>query len=166
MNTNFKSGNRVSRFLTLVAFIAMSLAAGQICRAQEYVVDGDTYAAIAYSPSTGKFHYAYNLDSRAAAEKAALAGCTPSDARIVAWVNAGWCALALGDDHECWGVGWSYGDGATIKEAVDYALEECRSRTTNVELKLLVLSDGQLVYEVVDGDSDSETSDVASTAKR
>src|SRR5947199_10838755 len=73
-----------------------------------WVIDPNKFAAIAYSPSTGKYGYSYNYASRSAAEKVALQHLPQPDARIVCWVQAGFCALALGDDKSEFGVGWSY----------------------------------------------------------
>src|SRR5262249_48977445 len=111
-------------------------------KADEVIVfSGSTYAAIAYSPATGNYGYAYNHGSRAAAETAAIRYCKADDARIVTWVNNGFCALALGDDQEAWGVGWSYGDGATNTYAKTRALQEARKRTTNAKIILCVCSE-------------------------
>ena len=80
----------------------------------DIIVDDDyMYAAIAYSPATGKYGYSWNCDTRGEAEQRALNACKADDARIVCWVNNGFCALALGDDKSRWGVGWSWGDGAS-----------------------------------------------------
>jgi serine/threonine-protein kinase len=102
--------------------------------------DGDTYAAIAYSPTTGNFGYAYNYGSRWAAERAALRNCKAKDAKIVTWVSNGFCALALGDDKSAWGVGWSYGQGATNTYAKKQALMQCGKRTKNARLVVCVCS--------------------------
>jgi hypothetical protein len=123
--------------LTLVAFLSLASTA----RSDEVIVfDHDTYAAIAYSPSTGSYGYAYNCDSRGEAERLALKHCKARDARIATWVHNGFCALAVGDDQSCWGSGWSYGDGATNREAKRYALDECRKRTTGAHIILCVCS--------------------------
>lgn len=104
------------------------------------VFDGDTYAAIAYSPSTGKYGYASNYGSRWAAETAALRNCAAKDAQIVTWVNNGFCALAVGDDVSAWGIGYSYGDGATNTYAKQRALLEAQKRTKNARVLLCVCS--------------------------
>jgi hypothetical protein len=109
-----------------------------------------TYAAIAYSPATGKYGYSYNLHSRAAAEKAAMEKCPEADARVVTWVNRGFVALALGNDKSCWGVGWSYGNGASTAVAKDYALEDCKKRTSGAMIALVMASDGQHVWDRLD----------------
>lgn len=112
-------------------------------QAQTIVVfDGDSYAAIAYSPSTGKYGYAYNYGSRWAAEAAALAYCEAPDAEIVVWVNNGFCALALGDEPGVYGVGWSYGDGSSNVAAMNWALYECGKRTTNPRIVVVISSQG------------------------
>ena len=114
---------------------------------QVWVIDPDTFAAIAYSPSTGKYGYSYNYRSRSGAEKIALEHLPQPDARIVCWVQAGFCALAKGDDKSEWGVGWSYGKGARTEDAREGAVKECGTRTTHPYLALLLLSDGQLVWD-------------------
>ena len=108
---------------------------------------GDTYAAIAYSPATGKWGYGNNYGSRGAAERAALQNCPEPDARIVTWVHNGFCALALGDDRSCWGIGYSWGNGASNTAARNFALQDCRGRTTGAHIVLCVYS-GNLQPEV------------------
>ncbi len=110
-------------------------------------IDEASFAAIAYSPATGEFRYACGYGSRGSAERAALGACKAQDARIVCWVNNGFCALALGNDQKYWGVGWSYGDGASTTEAVRFALQECNRRTTAARIVLCLSSDGQYFYK-------------------
>jgi hypothetical protein len=128
-------------FGLLILATACVLGAATAARSADVIVfHGDTYAAIAYSPATGKMGYAYNYGSRWSAEAAALKNCKADDARIVTWVNNGFCALALGDDDSCWGVGWSYGDGATNTYARNRALQECGKRTTKPRIVLCICS--------------------------
>lgn len=110
-------------------------------------VDEDSYAAIAYAPSTGKFRYSYNYDSRYGAEQAALRGMTEKDAKIVTWVNRGFCALALGDEVGCYGVGWTFGDDASNTDAMERATRRCREVTTGARVVICLVSDGQYIYE-------------------
>jgi len=112
-----------------------------------WIINPERFAAIAYSPSTGKYGYSYNYRSRSAAERMALEHLPQPDARIVCWVQAGFCALALGDDKSEWGVGYSYGRGARTEDARAAAVEECGKRTTHPHLAVLVLSDGQVVWD-------------------
>jgi hypothetical protein len=106
-----------------------------------------SYAAIAYAPSTGNFRYSYNYGSRYSAEQAALRGMSEKDAKIVCWVNRGFCALALGDDVGAYGTGWEYGDDASNTEAMDTALRNCRERTKGARIAICLVSDGQYIYE-------------------
>jgi hypothetical protein len=80
-----------------------------------------TYAAIAYSPSTGAFGSARECRTLAEAEHIALSGCNEPDAKIVIWAHKAWCALAVADDRS---YGYSWGRSA---EAVEQAaLTHCR----------------------------------------
>ena len=88
----------------------------------------DTYAAIAYSPSTGHYGYAWNHGSRGAAERVALSKCKEPDAKIVGWVKAGWLVLAIGEDN-AYGVGWTYGNGATNSDAEKFAVDDLGTHT-------------------------------------
>jgi hypothetical protein len=135
----------------LIVFAALLTAsAGRLARvwADETIeIDTDTFAAIAYSPSTGEYRYAYGYRSREGAQDAALRKCTAEDARMVCWVKHGFCALALGDDKGCWGTGWRFGDGAENIAAAKTALAECEKRTTGARLVLVLSSDGQHVWK-------------------
>ncbi len=79
---------------------------------------------------TGEFHYVYNYGDNASAEQAVLGLFQAKDAKLLRWVNWGYCALALGDDKSAWGIGYRFGPGAASKDAEDVALEECAKRTT------------------------------------
>lgn len=109
-------------------------------------VSDDSYAAIAFAPSTGNYRYAYNYGSRYSAEQAALRGMTEKDAKIVCWVNRGFCALAIGDDGS-YGTGWEYGDDATNTDAMDTALRNCREHAKTARIAVCLVSDGQYIYE-------------------
>lgn len=110
-------------------------------------ISSDSFAAIAYSPATGKYGYAYDRRSRAAAEDGAMRDCGADDARIACWINKGFCALALGNEKSCWGVGWTYGNGANSDGARNYALEDCRNRTSGAHIALSLSSDGQYIWD-------------------
>ncbi|HEV3142597.1 MAG TPA: DUF4189 domain-containing protein [Gemmataceae bacterium] len=128
-------------FLLLLVTSAAVLAIATPAHSDDVIYfDGDSYAAIAYSPKTAKFGIGYNYGTRAAAEKEAMKQCEADDAKIVVWVHNGFCALALGDDKSVWGVGWSYGDGARTREAKSFALEECNKRTKNAEIHAVACS--------------------------
>ena len=140
----------ISRILISMGMLTLGLVLGTAAARdfrQVWVIDPDRFAAIAYSPSTGKYGYSYNYRSRSAAETAALGHLSQPDARIVCWVKAGFCALAKGDDNSEWGAGWSYGKGARTEDAKEAAVEDCEKKTTHPYLALLLLSDGQLVWD-------------------
>src|SRR5581483_4497396 len=92
------------------------------------------------SPSTGAWGYGYNCSSRAQAENIALSHCKAPDAEIVAWVNNGFVALALGDDRGVYGYGYHWGDGASAAEAMRIALQNCQNRTTGAHVVVCVCS--------------------------
>ena len=66
----------------------------------------DFFAAIAYSPSTGRYGYATGCDSQGQAERRALRACATDDAEIEIWVEDGWAALAVDKDGN-FATGWS-----------------------------------------------------------
>lgn len=125
---------RNSRFvvLGLVLAVAAGLFAAAPARA-----DYDTYAAIAYSKSTGHYGYSYGYYSLAAAELEALAQCDGDDATIKVWSRNDWCALAIGDDGA---LGWYWGD--TSYEAKAGAVLECRKYTDGDHIRVIAVYSG------------------------
>src|SRR5438128_2653369 len=85
---------------------------------------GTTYAAIAYSEKTGEWGYSSGQQTRDIAEELARRNCKADDAKPVAFVRNGFCALAVGENG-AWGTGFSYGDGASNTAAKNKALAEC-----------------------------------------
>jgi hypothetical protein len=79
------------------------------------------YGAIAYSPSTGAYGYAYGKSCQAEAENTALCYCKAPDAQIVVWCQNACAALAVGDN----GV-YGYAVADSRKEAERLALRQCR----------------------------------------
>lgn len=90
-------------------------------------VEAGTFCAIAFSTSTGRYGHAEGWNSRAQAERRALAACGTYDAKIVGWVNNGYVALAVGD-----GYAWGTGFGATAEIAQAKALRNCRGRNARI----------------------------------
>jgi len=136
------------------AFLAFALTGlfAAFSQAQEnrsITISSDSFAAIAYSPTTGKYAYAYDLRSRSAAEKDALEKCG-EDAHLACWVNRGFCALALGSDKSCWGIGYSYGNGSNTDKAKNEALADCRNRTSGARIAVVLSSDGQHLWDEKD----------------
>ena len=133
---------KLVRNLMIVALSCVAvLGAANKARSDDVIyINENSYAAIAYSPKTGEFGVAYNYGSRWSAQQEALKLVKADDAKIVCWVNNGFCALALGDDKGCYGVGWSWGDGASTREARQYAIDNCNERTTNARIVILACS--------------------------
>jgi hypothetical protein len=133
-------------------FAILTVIVAAIVQSQEnrsLTISSDSFAAIAYSPKTGEYAYAYDLRSRSAAENAALEKCG-EDARLACWVSRGFCALALGSDKSCWGIGYSYGNGADTNKAKNEALADCRNRTSGAHIAVVLSSDGQYVWDEKD----------------
>ena len=107
-----------------------------------YFGNDDTYAAIAYSPATGKYGYANDCYSREIAERTALRYCVADDARIVGWVCNGFVALAVGkvEADGAWGTGISNDARASNTTAKSRALAACKQRDATAKIKLCVCS--------------------------
>lgn len=129
-------------FMVLFSLIQPALAV---------VSDPCSYAAVAYSPSTGHYGYVYNYYSRSEAERAALSEVSDKDARIVGWVNDGWLVLAIGD-NKAHGVGWEFGDGALNTTAARRAIAECEKQNGNVR-KLIVLNSANYEPKIIESTS-------------
>lgn len=104
-------------------------------------IDFDNYAAIAYSPSTGKFGYAWNYGTSWTAARRALAECKAPDARIVGSVNAGWVVLAVGDDNS-YGVAVGQGYGADLRALRRQAIAACKAKGAGKVVKLVYVCSG------------------------
>lgn len=126
--------------LSILSLIGL---AGMAPQAKADVVDISpfSYAAVAFSPSTGKYGYAWNHGSRAAAEKTALSRCTEKDAEIVAWVNEGFLAVAIAEDNT-YGTGYRFGAGASNTDAFNRAKAELKKRTdSRIKVIIVLCSD-------------------------
>ena len=134
----------------LSAIIVLSAAISCYAQDRTIQIDESSFAAIAYSPSTHTYAYSHSHRSRAAAEEAAVKKCAIADARAVAWVNNGFCALALGDDRGCWGGGYDHSPRCTNRNAINRAIEQCAKRTKGAHAVLCLSSDGQYVTDIKD----------------
>jgi hypothetical protein len=123
----------------LVSCLCVAGSLGHASLAQADSIDFSTYAAVAYSSSTGSYGYAWNYGTRGEAEQVALSRCTAADARIVGWVQGGWLALAIGENN-AYGVGSEYGDGATNTVAEQRAIDQCHSRGEKVSILICICS--------------------------
>ncbi len=95
-----------------------------------------TFAAIAYSESTGKWGYAYEKPYGQTARREAVKFSKAEDAKVVVSVGNLWCALALGDDKDAFGVG----TGGSRDIAEQLALRAARKVTTNCYVAVCVHS--------------------------
>jgi hypothetical protein len=100
------------------------------------------FAAIAYSPSTGKIGYtAANARTKEDAQARAVKNSGAKDAKPFMWGNE-WVAIAIAEGRQ--GVA-GFGPGATREVAERYALEQCRklSKGAPVRIVLAVHSSGE-----------------------
>ena len=75
---------------------ALKITALLVALAAPALAAAGPYAAIAYSPSTGKYGTSRNYPTRGEADRAAIANCGAADARVVVWASGGsYCALAV-----------------------------------------------------------------------
>jgi hypothetical protein len=117
--------NIVRRRILLVLF-ALALGIAQSLHAQS----GDLYAAIAYSPKTGRWGYGCNYATKAEAIARAKSECGRKDARTN-WCKNAWISLALSDASPGgWGSAW----GETRAEAEAAARRECLARNPDARI--------------------------------
>lgn len=90
----------------------------------------DYWAAIAFSPSTGKYGSTCEWTSRVNAERVARENCNAADARVVVLCCNGWCALALGKPAATGKSGWGVGWGPDREKAERFALEGAREQVS------------------------------------
>jgi hypothetical protein len=120
----------VIRHALLCSLLSLFVVASLAPHAEASDIDFSRYAAIAYSPATGNYGYAWNHHSRSSAERAALANCKEGDARIVGWVKGGWLAVAIGKDN-AYGMGYEYGNGAANVDAIRRALKGLKDNSSS-----------------------------------
>ncbi len=116
----------------------------------------DFWAAIAFSPSTGKYGPTCYHTSQDNAVRIARENCNAKDARPMVLCCNGWCALALGQPagkgEYAWGVGW----GPDQETAEQYALENARQRMSGAKVVYSVFardiqSTGVIAYSPTTG---------------
>jgi hypothetical protein len=82
---------------------------------------GDRFAAVAFSPSTGRWGYSNGFSTQSAAMARARAECGARDA-IVKWTKNAWISLAVSDESPG-GYGWAW--GTTAGKARGGAVDAC-----------------------------------------
>lgn len=110
----------------LLFLFALVLGFGPALSAQ----DDDKFAAVAYSPKTGKWGYGCNYSTKAEAIERAKRECGSKDARTN-WCKNAWISLAVSDESRGgWGSGW----GSTREEAEAAARRECLARNPDARV--------------------------------
>lgn len=85
-----------------------------------------TFGAIAYSPSTGRYGFAYKAMNQGVAVQSAINFCGANDCTGVVWVQGGCAAIAKGESGiENSAVAWGY--DANRYRARNYATNACRN---------------------------------------
>ena len=94
----------------------------------------DRYAAVAYSPSSGRWGYGNGYASQEEAIARALSECGRADAKTN-WCRNAWIALALSKRSAGgWGSAW----GVTAKAARAAARRECLARNPDAHVVVCV----------------------------
>jgi hypothetical protein len=111
-------------------------------------IDSSTYAAIAFSPSTGKYGYAWNCGTLTQARRIALSYCKESDAEVVTWVQFGWAVLVIGEDGS-YGYATAYGEGASSADAQSKATRELRKYSDKPIKTILIVCSGDVQPKII-----------------
>lgn len=88
----------------------------------------DTYAAIAFSPTTGMVKASWNYPTREGALKRAISACGGNPVSYS--IKNGWLAIAVGDGN---GYGWGWGSTKAVAEK--NALFHCAKHTKNGRIR-------------------------------
>jgi hypothetical protein len=127
--------NSASKFLLHTALVLTAFSLLAVTPNTQAQPAYTTYwAALAWSPSTGRYGYSCGWLSEVNARRVALKNCNARDAQVVYYVGNGYLAVAQGDDPLAIG----YGGAKTAAEAKAIALRECRKRTTNCSIAVCV----------------------------
>jgi serine/threonine-protein kinase len=119
--------NNLTRAI-LFLIVALALGLGPSLQA------ANSYAAVAYSPSTGQWGYGNGYPSQAAAIARARSECGRGDARTF-WCKNAWIALAISDSSPG-GFGWAW--APTAASARRKALAQCRARNPDARVVVCV----------------------------
>ena len=115
----------------LFVIIALALVLGPALQAA-----GDTFAAIAYSPTSGRYGYGKGYSTKSEAIARALRECGNRNARTN-WCRNSWIALALSNSSPGgWGSSW----GETEAAARNAAMAECLARNPDARVVICVFS--------------------------
>lgn len=123
----------LTRGILLIVF-ALAIGLAPALQAQ-----GDRFAAIAYSPKTGRWGYGTNYPSKSAAIARALRECHSSGAKTF-WCKNAWGALALSNGAPG-GYGWFWAE--TPEEARRGAIRECLAYNPDAHVVVCVSAYGE-----------------------
>lgn len=112
---------RVALLLTLIFTLGASARAGE-----------DRYAAIAFSPSTGKYGTARGFSSKSEAIEEAQLRCGRKDA-IVRWCKNAWLVLARSERTRT-GYGYGFAWNRNAREARIEATDNCLEHNDEAEV--------------------------------
>jgi hypothetical protein len=113
----------------LLVVITLALAIGPALHAA-----GDSFAAIAFSPSTGRWGYGNGFSTKSEAIARARRECGRRDSKTN-WCKDAWIALAISNQSAGgWGSSW----GDTPEIARNKAISECLSRNPDAHVVLCV----------------------------
>jgi serine/threonine-protein kinase len=116
---------------------AVALFATALATAVPVQAGDDTFAAIAYSPSTGLYGFGNGYSTKDEALEKALQECGGKDA-LTKWCRNAWIALAVSKQTPG-GYGWAWGE--TAGEARRAAEENCREHNPDAQLMLCISSE-------------------------
>jgi hypothetical protein len=122
----------LTRGILLIVF-AFALGLAPVVQAA-----GDRYAAVAYSPKTGRWGYGSDYPTKSEAIARARRECGKRDARTN-WCKNAWIALAISDQSPGgWGSAW----GETAEAARQAARRECLARNPDARVVICVFASG------------------------
>lgn len=140
--------NPIKAFSAAITLLVLILAV-RPGPADDIRIDPDTFGAIAYSPKTGKYGYAWNQTTRRAAERVAVAECKEDDAKLLTWVQFGWAVLVIAED-KAYGFDEVHGPGATDADAEEKAMKELRKRTDAKVKTIVIVCSGDVKPKVIE----------------
>ena len=115
----------LSLFALVLGFVPLSALQAQ---------DDDKYAAIAYSPSTGRWGYGCNYSTKAEAIERAKRECNEDDVRTN-WCKNAWISLAISKKSKGgWGSAW----GDTRDDAEAASKKECKARNPDAHILVTI----------------------------
>ena len=118
-------------------------------KAEDKKLDPDKFGALAFSPKTGRYGFAWNHNSQANAEKAAIAELKDiDDAKSLTWVKFGWAALVISAD-KAYGYAIAQGEGATEGEAIEKAITQLRKYSKEKIATIVLVCSGDVTPKVL-----------------